>query len=271
MKSFFLLISLFIVGEVYAQRTYGKVFVEFDVRSDTIFTKVSVSENVPKDTALQQHIVRNINTASLSKEIKKGIYTVVVQFVTDEEGNISDVKPLTTLGYGLEAEVIRTIKKQTKWVPATQSGREVKPYRTSLVKVTDVRDLKKTNLPVSARIVVAITKTRKLQTARSKVYFLSGIPDDDTSWVPKLEQQLNEAVRLDKRAKKGNYYATIELTITKGGIFSNIQCTDHLEEELCKEVLLVLKKQDRWVEGVQNQQTESPAATQPGVAVKEDE
>lgn len=270
MKSFFLLISLLIVGEVYAQRTYVKVFVEFDVRSDTIFTKVSVSENVPKDTALQQYVVQNINTSSLSKKIKKGVYTVVVQFVSDKDGDISDVKPLTSLGYGLEAEVLRVTKKHTKWVPAEQSGREVKPYRTSLI-TRDVRDLKKTSLPVSARIVVAITKTRKLQTARSKVYFLSGIPDDDTSWVPKLEQQLNEAVRIDKRAKKGNYYATIELTITKGGIFSNIQCTDHLEEELCKEVLLVLKKQDRWVEGVQNQQTESPAATQPGVAVKQDE
>lgn len=257
MKSFFLLVSLLAIGEAYTQPIYEKVIVEFDVRSDTILTKVSVSENVPKDTVLQQHIVRNINTASLSKKITKGIYTVVVQFVTDKEGNISDVKPLTSLGYGLEAEVLRATKKHTKWVPAEQSGREVKPYRTSLI-TRDVRDLKKTNLPVSARIVVAITKTRKLQTARSKVYFLSGIPDDDTSWVPKLEQQLNETVRIDKRAKKGNYYATIELTITKGGIFSNIQCTDHLEEELCKEVLLVLKKQDRWIEGVQNQQQQVP-------------
>lgn len=270
MKLFFLLISLLAIGEANTQPIYGKVIVEFDVRSDTILTKVSVSENVPKDTVLQQYIAKNINTSTIPKEIAKGTYTVFVQVLSDQEGNLSDIKPLTSLGFGLEAAVVRATKKQTRWVPAEQSGREVKPYRTSRVTI-DARELKKTSLPVSARIVVAITRTRKSQTARSKVYFLSGIPDDDTSWVPKLEQQLNEAVRIDKRAKKGNYYATIELTITKGGIFSNIQCTDHLEEELCKEVLLVLKKQDRWIEGVQNQQTESAAATQPGVAVKEDE
>lgn len=58
-----------------------------------------------------------------------GIYTVLMQFVVDKEGNISDVKPLTNLGYGMEAEVVRILKKSPKWSPAIQNGKPVKAYR----------------------------------------------------------------------------------------------------------------------------------------------
>ena len=62
-----------------------------------------------------------------------GRYTVVVQFVVDKEGNVSDIKALTNHGYGLEAEAIRVLKKAPKWKPAIQNGYEVKAYRKQLI------------------------------------------------------------------------------------------------------------------------------------------
>lgn len=56
-------------------------------------------------------------------------YTVIIQFVVDKDGSISDIKPLTKLGYGMEDEAIRVIKKSGKWRPAVKSGKEVKAYR----------------------------------------------------------------------------------------------------------------------------------------------
>jgi len=58
-----------------------------------------------------------------------GAYTVVIQFVVDKEGNISDIKALTNHGYGMEKEVMRIIKKSPKWTPAYQNNRPVKAYR----------------------------------------------------------------------------------------------------------------------------------------------
>ncbi|WP_409965983.1 hypothetical protein PIECOFPK_02390 [Mycovorax composti] len=49
-------------------------------------------------------------------------------------GNVSDVKPLTSLGYGMEQEAIRVIKKSGRWKPAIQNGREVKSFRKLPVK-----------------------------------------------------------------------------------------------------------------------------------------
>jgi periplasmic protein TonB len=58
-----------------------------------------------------------------------GIYKVIIQFVVDIEGNVSDIKALTAHGYGMEQEAMRVLKKATKWIPANQNGRAVKAYR----------------------------------------------------------------------------------------------------------------------------------------------
>ncbi len=36
-----------------------------------------------------------------------GKYLIVVQFVVDKEGRVSNIKPLTREGYGMEQEVVR--------------------------------------------------------------------------------------------------------------------------------------------------------------------
>jgi len=58
-----------------------------------------------------------------------GVYKVIIQFVVDVEGNVSDIKAVTNHGYGMEQEAIRVLKKATRWIPANQNGRPVKAYR----------------------------------------------------------------------------------------------------------------------------------------------
>jgi protein TonB len=58
-----------------------------------------------------------------------GNYIIEVQFVVDIDGSVSDIKPLTNLGYGMEQEAVRVLKKATKWEPAIQNGYPVKAYR----------------------------------------------------------------------------------------------------------------------------------------------
>jgi protein TonB len=55
---------------------------------------------------------------------------VVVQFVVDRDGSISDVEAVSgpTSG-GLREEAIRVIRKSGKWLPGNQNGRLVKSYK----------------------------------------------------------------------------------------------------------------------------------------------
>jgi protein TonB len=57
-----------------------------------------------------------------------GRYNVMIQFVVDKQGNVSDITPLTNLGYGMEQEAVRVLKKAKKWKPGIQNGHEVKCY-----------------------------------------------------------------------------------------------------------------------------------------------
>jgi hypothetical protein len=51
-----------------------------------------------------------------------GKYSVVVSFVVDKEGNLTDVKSENDPGYGTAEEAVKILKNGPKWVPATQNG-----------------------------------------------------------------------------------------------------------------------------------------------------
>ncbi len=78
----------------------------------------------------QRFLEKNLNPeVPVDNGAPAGNHTVEIQFVVDIEGNVSDIKAVTNLGYGMEQEAVRVIKKATKWEPAIQNGRKVKAYR----------------------------------------------------------------------------------------------------------------------------------------------
>jgi|KBSSwiStaDraftv2_1062776.scaffolds.fasta_scaffold02202_6 protein TonB len=78
----------------------------------------------------QRFLEKNLNPeVPIENGAPAGNHTVEIQFVVDIEGNVSDIKALTNLGYGMEQEAVRVLKKATKWEPAIQNGRKVKAYR----------------------------------------------------------------------------------------------------------------------------------------------
>lgn len=92
-----------------------------------IFTTVEIPAQFPGGfDAWKKYLERNLN-AGLPAEngAQAGKYTVMVSFVVDKEGNISDVKAENSPGFGTEAEAIKIIKKGPKWQPAIQNGRKV--------------------------------------------------------------------------------------------------------------------------------------------------
>jgi protein TonB len=107
---------------------------------DKIFQKVEIDAEFPGGTSawfkyVQREIERNID--ELQDDGKSG--TVVVLFIVDKEGGVSDVRAMPCseagvakcLGAGSKlAEVaVNAIRKGPKWKPAVQNGRNVKAYR----------------------------------------------------------------------------------------------------------------------------------------------
>lgn len=53
--------------------------------------------------------------------------TVVVKFVVEKDGSISNVKAVRKIGGGCDEEAVRVVKRMPRWKPGKQSG---KPVRT---------------------------------------------------------------------------------------------------------------------------------------------
>ena len=82
----------------------------------------------------KQFLEKNLNAnVPADNNAPEGSYSVMIQFVVDVDGTVSDIKPLTNHGYGVEAEAVRVIRKSTKWEPAIQNGMKVKAYRKQVI------------------------------------------------------------------------------------------------------------------------------------------
>ena len=59
-----------------------------------------------------EFLTRNLNPGiPIDNGAPAGTYKVIIQFVVDLDGNLSDIKALTNYGYGMEQEAIRVVKK----------------------------------------------------------------------------------------------------------------------------------------------------------------
>ena len=60
--------------------------------------------------------------------------TVMVRFIVDTAGNVSDAEALSGPD-PLRQEAVRVIRKSGQWVPAIQNGRKVKSYKRQPITV----------------------------------------------------------------------------------------------------------------------------------------
>ena len=102
-----------------------------DDDENKVFNKVEVEATFPGgDAGWLRYVKNNIDANTpIDNGAPEGTYTVIVRFIVSKDGSISDVVPETKLGFGMEAEAVKAIKKGPKWTPAIQNGRNVNAYR----------------------------------------------------------------------------------------------------------------------------------------------
>lgn len=110
----------------------GKGVVEAPKRDETdydqTFTKVEIESSYPGGAAAwTRYLIKTLRypQEAQDNEIQGA---VVVQFIVDKEGTVSDVEAISG-PTELRDEAVRVIKKSGKWTPAVQNGRKVKSYK----------------------------------------------------------------------------------------------------------------------------------------------
>lgn len=76
----------------------------------------------------QQYLSKNLQYPERAQNAKvMGI--VILQFIVDTKGNVSDLDICKSLEFSIDEEATRLIRDSPKWVPAFQNGKIVKSYK----------------------------------------------------------------------------------------------------------------------------------------------
>jgi protein TonB len=71
---------------------------------------------------------------------------VVVSFVVDQYGKVNDVKPISCVGAGCEAEAVRILEMSPAWKPGSQDGKPVRVQYSVPISFTLDGNDRKTNM-----------------------------------------------------------------------------------------------------------------------------
>jgi protein TonB len=101
-------------------------------REPDIWTKVEVEASFEGNW--EKFLLRNLRAdVPVENGAPAGRYRVVVRFVVDVDGTVSNIEPMTDHGFGMEKEAVRVLKKSDKWKPAFQNTKNVKAYRSQAI------------------------------------------------------------------------------------------------------------------------------------------
>lgn len=114
--------------------------VQFDEQEpdeNYIYVAVEVMPKYPGGmNEFRKFIAENFRNPKVDKNLKGNI---IVQFVVEKDGSLSDIKVVRDLGYGTGKEAIRVVGLAEKWKPGIQNGKTVR-VRYALPIQVDVKE-----------------------------------------------------------------------------------------------------------------------------------
>jgi len=118
-------------GAIYPTKTEEKEkIVEQESENTQIFTHVDVPPSFPGgDAELMKWMQNNVKYPTLAQE-QEVQGKVVLKFVINSNGSISNIEVIRSLETNCDQEAIRVIKSMPNWIPGRQNGRNVATYYT---------------------------------------------------------------------------------------------------------------------------------------------
>ncbi len=116
-KTLFLVISFFVVSLVSAQDSSGA--------DNNVYNSVGISIK-PEFPGGMEAFYKYIGDSYRVPNTRGTSGKVIVTFVVEKDGDLSDIKVIKDFGFGTGKEAVRILKKCPKWIPGEQDGKKVR-------------------------------------------------------------------------------------------------------------------------------------------------
>lgn len=116
-------------GEKTGDADKGKGSGDGDGDSNEVFVAVQVRAEYPGGmAAFNKQFISRFRTPDIDSGVKR--IQVIVQFIVEKDGSLTDIKVARDPGYGAGKEAVRVLKSMPKWKPAIQNNRTVRSQFT---------------------------------------------------------------------------------------------------------------------------------------------
>lgn len=95
-------------------------------QDDAVYSMVSEQPSFPEGMQKMMKFISENRKYPAEAKAKDIHGKVIVAFVVERDGSLSDVKIRRGIGYGCDEEAIRLIKSMPKWTPGKQNGKAVR-------------------------------------------------------------------------------------------------------------------------------------------------
>ena len=211
-------------------------FVESD--PDQIFTLVeSVPEYPGGLDKLGGYLAKFIRYPAIARE--NGIQgRVIITFVVERDGSLSDIKVARGIGGGCDEEAVRAMKNSPKWKPGIQNGRPVRVQYS---------------IPISFTLASEVTSADTINKSPQIFTSVEHLPEFPGG-LEAFGQFLGKNVKYPKADRekgiKGRVIATF--IVEADGALSNIRILKSVSESMDAEAVRVLNISPKWKPGIQN-------------------
>jgi TonB family protein len=204
-----------------------------------VFTSVELVPEYPGGLdKLGAYLGKTIHYPAVARE--KGIQgRVIITFVVEKDGSLSDVKVTRGIGGGCDEEAVRVMKNSPKWKPGIQNGRFVRVQYSIPISFTLASD---DEAPADT-----IKRDGQVFTSVEQVPQFPG-------GLMAFGRFLSKSIKYPKTDFDNGTQGRVIVTfvVEKDGALSTMKVTRGISEGLDNESLRVLRLSPKWQPGIQN-------------------
>ncbi|MEJ7692632.1 energy transducer TonB, partial [Daejeonella sp.] len=202
-----------------------------------------------------KYLTANLRYPAEAKS-KKITGRVILSFIVEKDGGISDIKVLRGIGGGADEEAVRVLSTSPKWKPGIQNGRAVRVAYTMPIFF---------QLSQQTGTTTATVNPRESLPAGVNDFASVDILPDPPGGMPGWGKYLTANLKYPDEARRKNITGRVILAfiVEKDGSTSDIKVLRGIGGGADEEAVRVLKSSPKWKPGIDNGQPVRVAYTMP--------
>ena len=217
-------------------------------RSYQVFMVVEQMPQFPGGmAALIKYLNNNVHYPK-SEEASGTEGRVMVQFIVETDGSISEVQIQKGLGEAFDTEAVRVVSSMPKWKPGMQRGEKV---RVRYLLPITFRATGSTAGGVKESITSqqADSQSDSVQTVFTVVEQMPQFPGGETALMKYLADNLRYPIRAQENGIQGIVH--VQFAVDEEGRIPFAKVMKSVDKDLDAEALRVVKSMPQWIPGMQ--------------------